>query len=92
MNVLSLFDGVSCAKIALDNLEIGVNHYFASEIDKFAINVSKYHHPNIVHLGDIKNIKAENLLDEDIRDHASFIKDQVLSGGRNIKGGFNVSF
>ncbi len=37
-------------------------------------------------------IKAENLLDEDIRDHASFIKDQVLSGGRNIKGGFNVSF
>ena len=37
-------------------------------------------------------IKAENLLDEDIRDHASFIKDQVLGGGRNIKGGFNVSF
>ena len=37
-------------------------------------------------------IKAENLLDEDIRDHASFIKDQILGGGRNIKGGFNVSF
>ena len=37
-------------------------------------------------------IKAENLLDEDIRDHGSFIKDQILGGGRNIKGGFNVSF
>tara|TARA_B110000196_G_scaffold75510_1_gene64820 strand:+ start:6533 stop:8635 length:2103 start_codon:yes stop_codon:yes gene_type:complete len=37
-------------------------------------------------------IKGENLLDEDIRDHVSFIKDQTLSGGRNIKGGFNVSF
>jgi DNA-cytosine methyltransferase len=61
MNVLSLFDGISCAKIALDNLEIDVNNYYASEIDKFAINVSKSNHPNIIHLGDIKNIKADDL-------------------------------
>ena len=37
-------------------------------------------------------IKAENLLDEDIRDHGSFIKDQVLSGGRSITGGISYNF
>lgn len=61
MNVLSVFDGISCAKIALDQLGIGVENYFASEIDKHAIKVSKHNHPNIIHLGDIKNIKAEDL-------------------------------
>lgn len=37
-------------------------------------------------------IKAKNLLDQDIRNHTSFIKDQVLSGGRSIKGGISISF
>ena len=36
--------------------------------------------------------KAKNLLDQDIRNHTSFIKDQVLSGGRSIKGGISISF
>ena len=48
------------------------------------------HHSDIID-HDIEQF-VENLLDEDIRDHVSFIKDQVLGGGRNIKGGFNVSF
>jgi hypothetical protein len=34
MNVLSLFDGISCARIALDNLGVKVDNYFASEVDK----------------------------------------------------------
>lgn len=61
MNVLSVFDGISCAKIALDQLEFKVENYYASEIDKHAINVSKKNHPNIIHLGDIKNIKSKDL-------------------------------
>ena len=61
MNVLSLFDGISCAKIALDNLGIATENYFASEIDKYAIDVSKYNHSSIIHLGDIKNINAGDL-------------------------------
>ncbi|WP_417881661.1 DNA cytosine methyltransferase [Xanthomarina gelatinilytica] len=61
MNVLSLFDGISCARIALDNLGVNVTNYFASEIDKYAINVSKRNYPDIIHLGDIKNIKSEDL-------------------------------
>ena len=61
MNVLSLFDGISCAKIALDKLNIPITNYYASEIDKYAISVSKLNHPNIIHLGDIQNIKASDL-------------------------------
>lgn len=61
MNVLSVFDGISCAKIALDQLGVKVDNYYASEIDKHAINVSKHNHQNIIHLGDIKNITAKDL-------------------------------
>ena len=61
MNILSLFDGISCARIALDNLGIKVENYYASEIDKYAISVSKNNYLDIIHLGDIKDIKAKNL-------------------------------
>ena len=61
MNVLSLFDGVSCARIALDKLDISVDNYFASEIDKYAINVSKKNYKDIIHIGDISQVKAKDL-------------------------------
>jgi DNA-cytosine methyltransferase len=61
MNVLSLFDGISCARIALDKLGINIEKYYASEIDKHAINVSKNNYSDIIHLGDIKDIKAKSL-------------------------------
>ena len=41
MNVLSLFDGMSCGQIALNNLGIKVDKYFASEIDKYAMEIAK---------------------------------------------------
>lgn len=41
MVVLSLFDGVSCGMLALKRAGIDVTHYFASEIDKYAVQVSK---------------------------------------------------
>lgn len=61
MNVLSLFDGMSCGKVALDRLGFTIDNYFASEIDESAIKVSKKNHPNIIHLGDIKSIQAKDL-------------------------------
>ena len=56
MNVLSLFDGMSCGQIALDKLGIKVDNYFASEIKPHAIKVAQANYPNTVQLGDIKNI------------------------------------
>ena len=52
MNVLSLFDGMSCGQIALDQLGIKVDNYFASEIDKHAIKVTQHNFPKTVQLGD----------------------------------------
>ena len=61
MTVLSLFDGISCGKVALERAGIPIDRYFASEIDPYAIKVSKTQHPDIIHLGDVCNIKGEDL-------------------------------
>ena len=53
INVLSLFDGISCGKVALDRVGIKVNKYFASEIDKGAIQISDDNHDDIIRLGDV---------------------------------------
>ena len=56
MNILSLFDGISCGRVALDRANIPVNRYYASEIDKNAIKVSEKNYPDIVRLGDVRTI------------------------------------
>jgi len=56
MNVLSLFDGLSCGMIALERAGIKVTNYFASEIDKYAIKVSEKNYPNIIRLGDVTKV------------------------------------
>lgn len=61
MNVLSLFDGMSCGQIALDKLGIKVDKYFASEIKKSAIEVTQHNYPNTIQLGDVTKIKAKDL-------------------------------
>lgn len=57
MNVLSLFDGISCGRIALDRAGINVKNYYASEIDKYAIKISEANYPEIIRLGDVTNWK-----------------------------------
>jgi len=57
MNVLSLFDGMSCGQIALNRANIQYNNYFASEIDKNAIKVTQHNYPNTVQLGDVTKIE-----------------------------------
>lgn len=61
MNVLSLFDGMSCGQIALNSLNIPYDNYYASEIDKYAIKVTQHNYPKTIQLGDVTQIKAENL-------------------------------
>lgn len=57
MKVLSLFDGISCGKVALERAGIEVDQYYASEIDEGAIAISKERHPDIVHLGSVTDWK-----------------------------------
>ena len=61
MKVLSLFDGMSCARIALDRAGILVTSYKASELDKYAIKVSHANYPDIEQLGDVCDVKAKDV-------------------------------
>jgi len=61
MNVLSLFDGISCGRLALQRAGIEVENYFASEIDKFAMQVSMANWPEIQHIGDVCGVHAADL-------------------------------
>jgi DNA-cytosine methyltransferase len=61
MNVLSLFDGMSCGQIALNKVGIKYDNYYASEIDNYAIKVTQHNYPNTIQLGDITEIKGEDL-------------------------------
>jgi DNA-cytosine methyltransferase len=65
-NVLSLFDGMSCGQIALNKAGIKYKNYFASEIKKHGIQVTQYNFPNTIQLGDIRNIRAEDLPEIDL--------------------------
>lgn len=61
MNVLSLFDGISCGRIALNRAGIQYDNYYASEIDKHSIKVAMDNYPDTIQLGDVRNIKSINL-------------------------------
>lgn len=73
VNVLSLFDGISCGYLALQRAGIHVDKYFASEVDNPAIKISKKNFPDIIHIGDIRDI------DENIIKSLGFI-DLVIGG------------
>jgi len=66
MNVLSLFDGMSCGRIALERAGIPVTNYYASEIDKYAMKVSAANYPDIVQLGSVTELKNINWSDQKI--------------------------
>ena len=62
IRVLSLFDGISCARVALERLGYEVE-YYASEVDKYAISVSQRNWPDAVQLGDVRGITADTFPD-----------------------------
>lgn len=55
MNVLSLFDGISCGQVALERAGIKAENYFASEIEESAIEITTKNYPNTIQLGDVNN-------------------------------------
>jgi|TARA_R110000824_G_scaffold290868_1_gene479344 DNA (cytosine-5)-methyltransferase 3A len=61
MNVLSLFDGMSCGQLALQKSNIKYDKYFASEIKQNAIKLTQHHFPNTIQLGDVRNINLSAL-------------------------------
>jgi site-specific DNA-cytosine methylase len=61
ITVLSLFDGISCARVALGRLGYTDVLYLASEVDKYASAITRHQWPDTIHLGDITQIKRENL-------------------------------
>jgi DNA-cytosine methyltransferase len=75
MNVLSLFDGISCGQVALERAGIKVDNYFASEVDKHAIKVTMKNYPNTIQLGDVRNVKGSD-----------FPKIDLLMGGSPCQG------
>lgn len=54
MNILSLFDGISCGYLALQRAKIPIKNYYAYEIDKYALKVSTTRFPQIQHFGDVR--------------------------------------
>jgi len=71
LNVLSLFNGISCGRIALERAGIPVANYYESEIDKYAGIVSAYNWPNSVQIGDVRNVVISEL---------PFIPDLLIAG------------
>lgn len=61
MNVLSLFDGMSCGQIALTNLGCFPDKYYASEVDKFAIQQTRHVFPDTIHIGDVTQVDVSKL-------------------------------
>lgn len=61
LNVLSLFDGCGIGRLALDRAGVAVGRYFASEVDRWAIEVAVRNHPGIIELGDIRGIPGTDI-------------------------------
>ena len=61
MNVLSLFDGMSCGQLALQRAGIQVDNYFAAEIDKYAIKVTQANFPSTTQLGNVTTVDPDKL-------------------------------
>lgn len=66
LNVLSLFDGISCGRIALERAGVEYNMYISSEIDKQAILVSQENYPDTIQVGDVKKLKGDDLPNIDL--------------------------
>lgn len=71
LNVLSLFNGISCGRLALERAGIPVANYYESEIDKYAGKVSAYNWPDSVQIGDVRNVSVKEL---------PFIPDLLIAG------------
>ncbi len=88
MNILSLFDGISCGQLALKRAGIKVDKYYSSEIDKYAIKVTQHNFPNTIQLGDVKDIDFKQFEEIDLLIGGSPCQDlsQAHSKRPGLKG------
>jgi len=80
INVLSLFDGLSCGNVALERAGIKVNNYYASEVDKWAIQIANKNYPDIIQLGDVLGVKGKDLPKIDLLIGGSPCQDLSFAG------------
>jgi len=78
MKILSLFDGISCARVAIERAGIPVEVYYASEVDKYAMQISNKNYPDIVQLGSVVDIDTKVL-------HLSGVYDILKEYDSNIQ-------
>lgn len=83
MKVLSLFDGISCGRVALERVGITPGVYYASEIEKSAIKISKANYPEIIQLGDVVNVRK-------LAEAGAFGQIDLLIGGSPCQGFSNA--
>lgn len=83
MNVLSLFDGMSCGRIALQELGITPNIYYASEIDKYAIAQTRLNFPDTVQIGSVTDVDVSKLEPIDLLIGGSPCQSFSFAGKRN---------
>jgi len=82
VNVLSLFDGMSCGQIALERAGVSANKYFSSEIDKYAIEVTQHNYPSTIQLGSVEFVNGDNLPKIDLLIGGSPCQGFSISGNR----------
>ena len=59
LEVLSMYDGMSCGHLALDNLGAHIAHYYATEIDKYAVQTTQHNFPDTIQLGDAFQVRDD---------------------------------
>jgi len=85
INVLSLFDGISCGQVALERAGIKINNYYACEIKKDAIAVTMDNYPNTIQLGDVTKIDFTKLPKIDLLIGGSPCQDLSRANSERIK-------
>jgi site-specific DNA-cytosine methylase len=92
MNIFSPFDGCACARAAVDKMGISCT-YYASEVDKWAIQIANKNYPDIIQLGNIQDIKGSNLPEIDLMIGGSPCQDLSNAGnGAGLKGSRSALF
>ena len=87
MNVLSLFDGISCGQLALNRANIPYDEYYASEIDQHTIAVTQHHYPLTIQLGNVTTINIKDLPKINLLIGGSPCQDlSCLKNGKGLKG------
>lgn len=93
MRVLSLFDGMSCGQIALKEVGITPEVYYASEIDKFAIKQTQLNFPNTIQVGDVRAAVWSRGVSEERTEAAVLsliVSSLATTSGRLISGGYQI--